>query len=220
MIVHRPINRQPRRSLMANADRARALAPAADRAAIDWGAPPADHPCNRPPRSRHRTGVEISGDDFEDLVRPYVEPAFRLAFAMLRGHADAEDAVQESVTRAWRKIRQLRDPALFRPWFLAIVANQCRASMRSSWWSVLRLHDDHVERDDRAPDDVIGSLDLRGALRRLGPEDRAALVLFYALDLPLEEVAAALRVSQSAAKARIHRAAGRLRAAMGEEVPR
>ena len=57
-------------------------------------------------------------------------------------------------------------------------------------------------------------------LRQLGPDDRAALLLFYALDLPLAEVAAALRVSPAAAKARIHRAAGRLRTMLGEEVPR
>jgi RNA polymerase sigma-70 factor, ECF subfamily len=61
---------------------------------------------------------------------------------------------------------------------------------------------------------------MREALRQLSREDRAALLLFYALDLPLDEVAAALGVTASAAKARIHRAAARLRRAMGEEVPR
>jgi len=158
---------------------------------------------------------------FEELLQPHLEPAFRLARAMLGGHADAEDAVQESVTLAWRKLRQLRDPGAFRPWFLAIVANRCRASRRSAWWSVLRVDHSAVELDGVQPDDdVVGRLDLRGALRRLGREDRAALLLFYALDLPVEEVAAALGVSASAAKARIHRAAGRLRTAMGEEVRR
>jgi DNA-directed RNA polymerase specialized sigma24 family protein len=93
--------------------------------------------CRRP--SRHRTGVEISGEGFEELLRPHVGVALRLAVAMLRSHADAEDAVQESVTQAWRKIRQLRDAGSFRPWFLAIVANRCRTSRRSSWWSVLRF---------------------------------------------------------------------------------
>ncbi len=159
-------------------------------------------------------------DGFEELVRPQIEPAFRLARAMLGSHADAEDAVQDAVTRAWRKIQQLRAPESFRPWFLAIVTNQCRAVRRSSWWSVLRLDDRPGELDDRQPQDVIERLDLRGALRRLGRDDRAALLLFYGLDLPLEEVAAVLRVSKSAAKARIHRAAGRLRTAMAEEVPR
>jgi RNA polymerase sigma-70 factor (ECF subfamily) len=164
--------------------------------------------------------VQASVGGFEDLVRPHLEPAFRLARAMLGNHADAEDAVQESITRAWRKLDQLRGPESFRPWFLTIVANQCRAAMRSSWWSVLRLGEDPEEPRGREPVDTVGHLDLRRALRQLGPDDRAALLLFYALDLPLAEVAAALRVSPAAAKARIHRAAGRLRTVLGEEVPR
>lgn len=164
--------------------------------------------------------MEISGEGFEELLRPHVDAALRLALAMLRSHADAEDAVQESVTQAWRKIRQLRDAGSFRPWFLAIVANRCRASRRSSWGSVLRFDHELAEAEDHQSDDVDGRLDLRGALGRLSREDRAALLLFYALDLPLDEVAAALGVTASAAKARIHRAAGRLRRAMGEEVPR
>jgi RNA polymerase sigma factor (sigma-70 family) len=176
--------------------------------------------CNCRRTSRHRRGVQISGEGFEELLRPHVEVALRLALAMLRSHADAEDAVQESATQAWRKIRQLREPSSFRPWFLAIVANRCRASRRSSWWSVLPLDPGLPNGEDSRPDDVVGRLDLRSALRRLGSDDRAALLLFYALDLPVDEVAAALGVSASAAKARIHRAAARLRTTMGEEVPR
>jgi len=164
--------------------------------------------------------MEVSAEGFEELVRPHVEPAFRLARAMLGSHAYAEDAVQEAITHAWRKIRQLREAQSFRPWFLAIVANQCRAAQRSSWWSVLRLDQGRAGPEDRHPEDVIRRLDLGDAIRRLGREDRAALLLFYGLDLPLEEVAAALHVSTSAAKARIHRAAARLRAAMAQEVLR
>ena len=157
---------------------------------------------------------------FEELVRPCVDPAFRLARVLLGNHTDAEDAVQDSVARAWRKIHQLRGPEAFRPWFLAIVANQCRAARRTRWWQVLRLGDQQPPPPDAEPDDVVARLDLRGALRRLSPQDRAALLLFYGLDLPLEEVAAALHVTPGAAKSRIHRAAARLRLQMVEEVPR
>src|SRR5689334_24678918 len=127
---------------------------------------------------------------------------------MLGSHAEAEDAVQEAMSRAWSRIHQLREPDAFRSWFLAIVANQCRAVRRSPWWLVLR-GDDRPERQAAPePDDVVGRLDLRAGLRRLSPDDRAALLLFYGLDLPMEEVAAALGVSRAAAKGRVFRAAG------------
>src|SRR5262249_54545111 len=115
---------------------------------------------------------------------------------------------------------QLRGPDAFRPWFLAIVANQCRAARRAAWWSVLRFGDLPARPEEVGSDDVAGRLDLRGALRRLSQEDRAALLLFYGLGMALEDVAGALRVSRGAAKSRIHRAAARLRTVMAEEVSR
>jgi RNA polymerase sigma-70 factor (ECF subfamily) len=53
--------------------------------------------------------------------------------------------------------------------------------------------------------------DLHRALVRLSPDERLPLVLHFYLDLPLDEVARTLRVSPSAAKSRIYRAAKRLR---------
>jgi RNA polymerase sigma-70 factor, ECF subfamily len=163
-------------------------------------------------------GVERGAGQFEELVRPQIEPAFRLARVMLSSHADAEDAVQEAMALAWRRLHQLRDPAAFRPWFLAIVVSRCRTARRSRWSLVLRLDDAEERLAGPESDDVVGHLDLRGALRRLSAADRAALLLFYVLDLPLEEVAAALGLSRGAAKTRIYRAAARLRLELTEEV--
>jgi RNA polymerase sigma-70 factor, ECF subfamily len=53
--------------------------------------------------------------------------------------------------------------------------------------------------------------DLREALRRLPHQQRLVLALRYYLDLPLEEVGAALGISPGAAKVRVHRALGKLR---------
>jgi RNA polymerase sigma-70 factor, ECF subfamily len=162
--------------------------------------------------------MELAPDEFERLARPEVVPAYRLAMAMLRSRQDAEDVVQDAVLAAWRKIGQLRDREGFRPWFLTIVANRCRMALRSRWWSVVRLAE-IVRPGARDPDDgIVARLDLQRALARLSPTDRAALVLFYALDLPLEEVATTLRLSPSAAKSRIHRALTRIRTTLAVEV--
>jgi RNA polymerase sigma-70 factor (ECF subfamily) len=128
---------------------------------------------------------------------------------MLADRSSAEDAVQEASIKAWRKMRQLRgDLNSLRPWFLSIVANECRMARRQRWWSVLKFAD--VPSAEASAEHSAKS-DLHRALLKLKPEERLPLVLHFYLDLPLDEVARTLRLSPAAAKSRIYRAARRLR---------
>jgi RNA polymerase sigma-70 factor (ECF subfamily) len=148
-------------------------------------------------------------DSFAVLIEPLLDPAYRLAAVMLADRSSAEDAVQEASIKAWRKLRQLRgDLSSLRPWFLSIVANECRMARRHRWWSVLRLADVPSTESPRQPGPPS---DLHQALLKLSADERLPLVLHFYLDLPLDEVARALHISPSAAKSRIYRAAKRLR---------
>jgi RNA polymerase sigma-70 factor (ECF subfamily) len=155
----------------------------------------------------------LKGDEnaFEALVGPLLDPGFKLALIMLGDRAEAEDAVQESALRAWRKLHQMRggDP---RPWFLAIVTRQCITARRSRWRSVLKLGEElgWGSQKDAEPERT----DLLRALRRLHPKHRSALFLHFYLDLPLAEVAQALGLSVPATKSRIHRSLQKLRPAL------
>jgi RNA polymerase sigma-70 factor (ECF subfamily) len=148
---------------------------------------------------------------FDELVGPLVGQAFRLAFGMLHDRASAEDAVQEAAVRSWRKLSNLRPGSPLRPWFLAIVANQCRTVMRARWWSVVRLDD--IERSESAgfEDQIVRGADLRAALRKLATDQREVLVLRYYLDLPLEEVASITGVPVGTVKSRINRGLAAMR---------
>jgi RNA polymerase sigma-70 factor (ECF subfamily) len=147
---------------------------------------------------------------FDELVGPLVNQAFRLAFGMLHDREAAEDAVQEAAFLAWRKLGNLRSGSEMRPWFLAIVANQCRNTARGRWWSVLRI-EVRSWSTSGFEDRIVRSADLRAALRKLAPEHREALVLRYFLDLPVEEVAAIAGVPTGTVKSRINRALAAMR---------
>jgi RNA polymerase sigma-70 factor (ECF subfamily) len=159
----------------------------------------------------------LAGDEaaFEALITPLVEPGLRLAFSMLNDRAEAEDATQEAVARAWRKLSQLRPEMPVRPWFLAIVANQCRSVRRTRWFRVVRAAEVEPREEPARP--VAEHLDIERGLARLPSSDRQALFMYFYLDLPIEEVAVALGVSPGAAKSRVYRACHRLRPHLVEE---
>lgn len=157
----------------------------------------------------------IAGDEhsFDALIGPLVEPGFKLAVSMLNNADEAEDAVQEATIKAWRNLHQLKDATVARSWFFTIVANQCRSVRRGRWWNVVKLA--APEQAKPGPDDAaIQRTDLERALRSLPEDDRLALYLRYYMDLPLNEVAAVLGISETAAKSRIHRAAQGLKPAV------
>jgi RNA polymerase sigma factor (sigma-70 family) len=153
---------------------------------------------------------QSSTRDFDATIGPWIGAGYRLAVAMLHDPDEANDAVQESAVKAWRSLPNLRDSHQARAWFLSIVANQCRSTMRRRWWRVVRFAT--RARIGAGPEDrAVQSLDIENAMKCLSADDRAILHLHYFLDLPIEEVARILGISAGAAKTRVYRAAHRLR---------
>ena len=151
----------------------------------------------------------LAGDGFAfaELIRPQYPTAFRLAYWMLRNSDEAEDAVQEAAFRAWRKLVTFRRGMPVRPWFLAIVANQCRTIRRGPW-----LPTTETEPIEEGHESAMAStLDLHRGLKRLRYEDRLIVVLRYYLDMPFDEIATTLGITQKAARVRVDRAIKKLR---------
>jgi RNA polymerase sigma factor (sigma-70 family) len=162
--------------------------------------------------SRAQTGDEQA---FTALLRPLVASAYRLAGAMLHDPHAAEDVVQEASLKAWRKLNQVKPGAEMKPWFLGIVANECREVRRGRWWSVLKQPDPELPLSPMG-DSAAAFGDLRRAIRRLKHRRRLLLVLHWYLDLPIAEVAVITGSSEDAVKSELSRAVGQLRNLLGD----
>lgn len=157
------------------------------------------------------------GDEsaFTSLLRPLVPIAYRLAGGMLHDPQAAEDAVQEASLRAWRKLHQVRPGSEMKPWFLGIVANECRNVRRGRWWSVVKQSEPELPPRPGA-DSSAAHADLRRAIRRLNHRRRLLLVLHWYLDLPVAEVATITGSTEDAVKSELSRAMGQLRNLLGD----
>ena len=153
---------------------------------------------------------------FEDLLRPLIAPACRLAYSLLHDWEEAEDVVQESALKAWRALPRLRaQTTSLRPWFLAIVANQARSVRRRRAFSTITIGDltwqSNREAVNQNPERV---LDIHRAVAALNDGQRTLLFLHFCLDLPLNETAQVLGISAVAAKSKLYRALRSIRPAL------
>jgi RNA polymerase sigma factor (sigma-70 family) len=183
---------------------------------------------DRPPQEAELIARAKRGEleAYEEIVRLHQTIAFRTAWVITRSDADAEEATQDAFVKAHVALPRFRDGAPFRPWLLAIVANEARNRVRSAGRRtglVLRVA------EERRPDDAVPSpeaalLDserreqLLAAIERLPDAAREAIACRYLLELSEEETAAALDCPRGTVKSRVSRALDRLRAELGEEV--
>jgi RNA polymerase sigma-70 factor, ECF subfamily len=153
---------------------------------------------------------------FAELARASGARLDATARLILRDPDLAQDAVQETLIRAWRDLPGLRDPATFDRWLHSLVAHACIDLIRKGRRRVIEvelapIHD--APTLDGAG--VIADRDqLDRVLARLEPEARAVVVLHFYLDLPLPRVAETLGIPIGTAKSRLHRSLGALRSAL------
>jgi RNA polymerase sigma-70 factor (ECF subfamily) len=158
------------------------------------------------------------GVAFDRLVRPYLDVAFRTAYLVTRDAADAEDATQAALIRAFTHLDTFRATEPFRPWLLRIVANDARNVVRSR----VRRRSDPLPNPDETrageADDPTFALEalersawLVSHINTLDEPDRIVIYSRYALDLTEAEMAAVLDCPRGTVKSRLHRALARLR---------
>ena len=157
-------------------------------------------------------------DDYEQLVREHQVIAFRTAYVITGSAADAEEVVQDAFVKAYRARGRFREGAPFRPWLLAIVANEARNRRRSSARRArlpLELAEERPS-GGAAPSPEVALLareeraELLAAVDRLGEEQRAAVACRYFLGLSEAETAAVLGCRPGTVKSRLSRALARL----------
>ena len=176
----------------------------------------------RPPGEEMLVERACRGDPaaFEELVLAYQSLAFRTAFMIAGDAADAEEAAQDGFVKAHRALARFRRGEPFRPWLLAIVANEARNRRRTQGRrAALALRasaEPGAQRGD--PEEAALATDRRGrllaAFERLRDEDRDVLACRYFLELSEEETAAALGIARGTVKSRTHRALSRLQGAL------
>jgi RNA polymerase sigma-70 factor, ECF subfamily len=156
---------------------------------------------------------------FELLIRRHDQRVYRIARAILRNEADAEDIAQETYLRAFQHLAQFEGRSKFSTWLLKIAIHETLARHRENarFVDLDDLPESEVPRVDarRSPEHTAARSEIREVLQRaideLAPTLRTVFMLREVEDMSSSEAAEILEISEDNLNVRFHRAKAALR---------
>lgn len=148
---------------------------------------------------------------FTALIDEKSQTFYRVARSILRSEEDCNDALQESVMKAWASRHKLREDRYFSTWMTRIVIHECRNIQRKQ----VKYHlmaEVEVGQDDSLPD-----LDLHAAIDGLPEKLRLPLVLHYIEGYTLQEIGPMLSLPVTTIRNRLYAARQTLKLDLGNE---
>ena len=151
---------------------------------------------------------------FDEVILQCVPDLFKIAMSVLRNRDDADDAVCETVAKAYKNIHKLNDCSSFKTWIVRILINQTKDEYKRRR-RVVFLED--IPCEPQYEDAYnLGNDELSSAVAELRPELRAVVALHYFKDMRIKEIASVLQVPQGTVKWRLSRARSILKEKMSE----
>ena len=164
--------------------------------------------------------IASRGTAFEDLALPLFPSLYNHAFWLVRNEAEAEDLVQEALTKALRAFDSFKPSTNFKAWIFRILRNTfftSRTGIAVSRTIFIEDHPDMLHTRDAGPtpEETLIRLDnqaaIVAALGQLQPLLREALLLCDVEEMKYKDIALILDVPIGTVMSRISRARQALR---------
>ena len=167
--------------------------------------------------------MDRSRDNFAELLRPYLDRLYRLAFRLTGANSDAEDLLQDVLIKLYQRRDELSSITDLEPWLCRVLYNQfvdeSRKFARKRFTPVDPGDldaggfggdcDEH--RPERMAESAFNIKAVQAALAALSIEHRSVLLMHDAEGYKLEEIQTITGVAIGTLKSRLHRARARLR---------
>lgn len=140
---------------------------------------------------------------------------YRVAKAILNKEEDIEDAVSESILKAYKNIQTLKEEAFFKTWLIRIVINESN-NLYKKRFKEIAVDKDHFK--NIKVNDNYKDLSLYNAINSLDEDLRITTILFYFEDMKYKDIAKILNVKEGTIKSRLYRAKEKLYNILKEEL--
>lgn len=141
--------------------------------------------------------------EFERFISENIDAVYRFAFVFTKNKEDAEDVVNESVIRALRGIKNLRDSRYMKTWFYRIVINTSYSYMKKRS-NTISFEDEYYLSEGEYDD--YSALTVESLIHMLDEKYRSIIVLRFCEDMQIKDIAHILDENENTVKTRLYKA--------------
>lgn len=155
-----------------------------------------------------------NGKAFTKLIDENLKSMYRVGKGILTREDDVEDAIQNTILKAYSNIESLKNNELFKTWLIKILINECN--------KIYNFNKKCISLDKVAEEeykDKYEDFDLKLAVSSLPEELKLVITLFYFEDLKISEISEIIGIPEGTVKSRLSRAKSKIAESMdGKEI--
>ena len=139
-----------------------------------------------------KRAIKGDRDSFEELINIYFDRLYKEAYLRCKYEEDAKEIVQETVYKAYRNIKTLKEPQYFKTWISRILINVANDYLRKNGMIELSHDENSYITKVHNDDNIDVKIDLYNAIDELEDKYKDVIILKYIDDLKLEEISTIL----------------------------
>ena len=144
----------------------------------------------------------LTGEQYTEYARAYMDTVFRVAFNYLKNSADADDIAQNVLVKLYRADKAFESDAHVKHWLIRVTINECKRALLSPWRRDEPIVDYAATLSFETPEES----ELFSMVMDLPTKYRVVILLYYFEGYSTEEIAVLLGVPKATVRTRMKRA--------------
>ncbi len=155
---------------------------------------------------------------FTELLTYIEKDLYKIARTRLKNDDDIADVFQETVIRAYKHIKKLKNNSYFKTWIIKILINNCNTLYKKNK-SKKEIAFEEMKNEEMLIDTSLDMIneDFNITIKDLSYDERIALTLYYGEGYTSKEIGGILKTNENTIKARILRAKNKIKKIKMEE---
>lgn len=156
---------------------------------------------------------------FTQIIIEMENELYKIARLRLKNEDDIDDAIQETMLKAFKSIKKLKNEEYFKTWIIKILINNCNNIYRKKKKKEILIEDysKELKSETNKLEHVEKKLDFYSIIKILDYEEKIILVLYYMENFTTKEISKIIKLNSNTVKSKLLRAKNKLKEVYGGE---